>query len=89
MIKMDENQEINHLKNENEILKKELEEQKFSYKKLSSELGQSIFEYEDLELENRKLKRKNEELKEKVEELEKFKQEVESSTGWKIIKRFK
>ncbi len=86
---MDEIQDINNLKNENEILRKQLEEQKFNYKKLSSELGQSIFECEDLELKNRKLKKENTELKEEIEELKKFKEEVESSTGWKIKQLFK
>lgn len=81
---MDEKQEINSLKKENEILKKELEEQKFSYKKLSSELGQSIFECEDLDLKNRRLKKENAELKEEIEELKKFREEVESSNLWKI-----
>jgi len=86
---MDEKPDINNLINENELLRKQLEEQKNSYKKLSSELGQSIFEYEDLDLKNRALKKENAQLKEEIEELKKFKEEVESSKGWKIIKLFK
>lgn len=88
-MKMDEKADINNLINENEILRKELEEQKNSYKKLSSELGQSIFEYEDLDLKNRALKKENAQLKEEIEELKKFKEEIESSRGWKIIKLFR
>jgi len=86
---MDEKPDINNLINENELLRKQLEEQKNSYKKLSSELGQSIFEYEDLDLKNRALKKENAQLKEEIEELKKFKEEVVSSKGWKIIKLFK
>ncbi|HIH35883.1 MAG TPA: hypothetical protein HA277_06305 [Methanosphaera sp.] len=86
---MDEKPDINNLINENELLRKQLEEQKNGYKKLSSELGQSIFEYEDLDLKNRALKKENAQLKEEIEELKKFKEEVESSKGWKIIKLFK
>jgi len=52
-------------------------------------LGQSIFECEDLDLKNRKLKKENEEIKEELKELKKFKEEVESSTGWKIKSMFK
>ena len=74
--------EINNLINENEFLKKQLEEQKSSYKQLSSELGQSIFECEDLDKENRKLKKE-------IKKLKTFKEEVESSTGWKIKSIFK
>ena len=81
--------EINNLINENEFLKKQLEEQKSSYKQLSSELGQSIFECEDLDKENRKLKKENEELKKEIKKLKIFKEEVESSTGWKIKSIFK
>lgn len=88
-MKMDEKADINNLINENEILRMELEEQKNSYKKLSSELGQSIFEYEDLDLKNRALKKENAQLKEEIEELKKFKEEIESSRGWKIIKLFR
>lgn len=88
-MKMDENIELTHLQKENEYLKKELETQKYNYKSLSSELGQSIFKCEDLDLENRKLKKEIEELKEEIEELKKFKEEVESSTSWKIKSVFK
>ena len=82
-------EEINNLIKENEFLKKQLEEQKSSYKQLSSELGRSIFECEDLEKENRKFKKENEDLKREIEELKKFKEEIESSTGWKIKSMFK
>ena len=81
--------EIKNLINENEFLKKQLEEQKSSYKQLSSELGQSIFECEDLDKENRKLKKENEELKKEIKKLKTFKEEVESSTVWKIKSIFK
>ena len=84
-----EEEEINNIINENEFLKKQLEEQRFSYKQLSSELGQSIFECEDLKKENTQLKKEKEELKEELEELKKFKEEIESSTGWKIKSIFK
>lgn len=86
---MDENQEIIDLRNENEYLKNELMSQKSRYKTLSTELGQSIFENEDLDLENRKLKKEIEELEEEIKRLKKFKQEVESSTSWKVKKMFK
>ena len=45
---MEDNNEITNLTKENDILKKELEQQKFNYIKLSTELGQGIFECEDL-----------------------------------------
>ena len=93
---MDENQEIINLRKENEYLKNELQTQKYNYKSLSSELGQSIFKCEDLDQENRKLKRKIDdqkeelnELKEELNELKKFKEKVESSTSWKIKSMFK
>ncbi len=86
---MDENQEIINLTKENDYLKKELEEQKYHYKQLSTEVGQLIFNNEDLEEENRKLKQKIENLKEEIDELKKFKEEVESSTSWKVKSIFK
>ncbi len=89
VIEMEDNNEITNLTKENDILKKELEQQKFNYKKLSTELGQSIFECEDLEKENRKLKQEIETLKEEISQLKKFKEEVESSTSWKVKSIFK
>ncbi len=78
---MNEKEEINNLKNENEILKKQVTDLKFNYKQLSTELGQSIFECEDLEKENRTLKKDKKELEEEITELRK---EIESSIIWKI-----
>ena len=79
----------NNLEKENDYLKKELETYKFNYKKLSAELGQSIFQCEDLEKENMKLKKKILKLEEENELLRKFKEEVESSTSWKVKSIFK
>lgn len=93
---MEENKEIINLTKENELLKKELETQKFNYKSLSTELGKSIFENEDLDKENRELKKEIENLKEEMKKiseennvLKKFKKEVESSATWKVKSLFK
>lgn len=86
---MDKDQEIKNLTKEIHHLQEELTTQKSNYKRLSSELGQSIFENEDLDMENRKLKREIEELKEENKKLKAFKEEVESSTSYKIKSIFK
>jgi chromosome segregation ATPase len=89
MIKMNKNEEIENLKNENNLLKKELETQKSYYKQLSTELGQSVFECEELDKKIRLLERENEELIEENEELKIFKEKIESTTSWKIKSLFK
>jgi chromosome segregation ATPase len=89
MIKMNKNEEIENLKNENNLLKKELETQKSYYKQLSTELGQSVFECEELDKKIRLLERENEELIKENEELKIFKEKIESTTSWKIKSLFK
>jgi len=77
-------EELAYLRMENEFLKKQLEEQKSSYKQLSSELGQSIFECEDLDKENRKLKKENEELKKEIKKLKTFKDKLNPQQDGKL-----
>jgi chromosome segregation ATPase len=89
MIKMNKNEEIENLKNENNLLKKELETQKSYYKQLSTDLGQSVFECEELDKKIRLLERENEELIKENEELKIFKEKIESTTSWKITSLFK
>ena len=81
--------ELTNLEKENEYLKNELENQKNNYKQVSAELRRSIFEAEDLDDENRKLKKKIANLEEEIEELKKFREEVESSTHWKLKSLFR
>ncbi|RAP51426.1 MAG: hypothetical protein BZ133_03050, partial [Methanosphaera sp. SHI613] len=73
----------------------ELDTKTNDYKKMTMELGQVIFQNEDYEYENRKLKEKIESLNARIEELEEenkklknFKEEVESSTTWKLKSKF-
>ena len=86
---------IRELENTNKIIQEELDTKTNDYKKMTMELGQVIFQNEDYEYENRKLKEKIESLNARIEELEEenkklknFKEEVESSTTWKLKSKF-
>jgi prefoldin subunit 5 len=86
---------IRELENTNKIIQDELDTKTNDYKKMTMELGQVIFQNEDYEYENRKLKEKIESLNARIEELEEenkklknFKEEVESSTTWKLKSKF-
>ena len=86
---------IRELENTNKIIQDERDTKTNDYKKMTMELGQVIFQNEDYEYENRKLKEKIESLNARIEELEEenkklkhFKEEGESSTTWKLKSKF-
>lgn len=89
-------EKIKQLETNNKMLEEQLQETTNNYKKLSLELGQTIFQNEDYEYEITKLKntikqleKDNKQLKEENNQLKEFKKEVEKSTTWKVKSIFK